>query len=316
MQNAAAECLVIETHFVGDYSAAPVRIPSIGAENLNALIQRLLRTRTAVSPGDLFAFFGDGKPLPARGFMFTFDDGIRGQLTNAVPVLQRYGLSAAFYIPGSVFDPAGRLPLLERQRFLQYAYGDYREFLERFAAAVASIAPEVKESDLTPSAAALARMGAFLAEYPFYSVEERYYRYLRDKILSPDVFAEAIDRLFQARFGSDRALLDAYYFSAADVRDLSAQGMTVGCHGYAHEHLPRLPDQRIDIERGIETLTDIVGERPQTMSYPFGSYDARTLDLMRDLDMVFAFTTANQTATITRDQPFQIPRRDIAMLKS
>jgi hypothetical protein len=42
----------------------------------------------------------------------------------------------------------------------------------------------------------------------------------------------------------------------------------------------------------------------------------RTLDLMRDLGMAFAFTTANQTATITRDQPFQIPRRDIAMLKS
>jgi hypothetical protein len=130
------------------------------------------------------------------------------------------------------------------------------------------------------------------------------------------VFAEAIDQLFKARFGSDRALLDAYYFSPADVRELRAQGMTVGCHGYAHEHLPRLLDQRIDIERGIKTLTDIVGERPQTMSYPFGSYDALTLDLMRGLGMVFAFTTANQTATITWDQPFQIPRRDIAMLKS
>jgi hypothetical protein len=28
---------------------------------------------------------------------------------------------------------------------------------------------------------------------------------------------------------------------------------------------------------------------------------------MRCLGMVFAFTTANQTATITRDQPFQNP---------
>ena len=38
------------------------------------------------------------RPAPARGVALTFDDGYRGHLDHVVPVLERYGFSATFFL--------------------------------------------------------------------------------------------------------------------------------------------------------------------------------------------------------------------------
>ncbi len=43
-----------------------------------------------------------GLPLPSRPFVITFDDGRSGPWTYAVPILQRYGMTATFFITTSL----------------------------------------------------------------------------------------------------------------------------------------------------------------------------------------------------------------------
>jgi len=47
---------------------------------------------------DLAAHFREGKPLPEKAVILTFDDGWEEQFETAVPILRNYGLRATFFV--------------------------------------------------------------------------------------------------------------------------------------------------------------------------------------------------------------------------
>lgn len=312
-KSAGPECLVVEVHFVANYAETPPA-PGIRVAQLVNLVESLLQHYKPVTATDLASYFESGAHLPERCFYLTFDDGIKDHLTNVVPVLLRFGLEAAFFVPGSVVDGSGRLPTLERQRFLQYGFSSYRGFLENFVETAASIADDTPNFNIAPTEVNMARMGSYLSEYLFYSRDERYYRYLRDKVLRPDHFISTVDAMFEKRYEYDRAIIDKFYLSPSDLGELHSAGMTIGGHGFCHEHLPRLDDQAADIRKGLDLIASITGERPTIFSYPYGSYNATTLDIMAALGMKLAFTTQNCIARLDRGRRYEVTRVDVGSL--
>lgn len=311
LESTKPDCLVLEIHFVGKYDTTEVPIPAIQPKKLEALIDALMVDREPVKLREVADYLDGRHDMPSRSFYLTFDDGIRDHATHVLDILKRRNLEGAFFVPGSIFSPDGRLPLLERQRFLQYAFGGYSDFLSRFVT-IAAQAARVDESSLAPTPENVDRMGDYLANFSFYSVLERYYRYLRDKVLSRDEFADTIDALFAERFSNERALMDTFYLSPVDLRKIADAGMIVGAHGYAHEHLPRLDDQEADILAGMRTLSGIIGKDPWAMAYPYGSYDATTISLMKPMGFQLAFTGGNRIARLTPDERWILPRVDVA----
>jgi len=59
--------------------------------------------------------------------------------------------------------------------------------------------------------------------------------------------------------------------------------MELGIHGWYHEHLPRLTDERISLElaRSAAELVRLTGRRPTLFRAPFGICDARIVRLAR-----------------------------------
>jgi len=62
--------------------------------------QRILNEEFKVVPAvDVLAYFKHGTPLPPRAVLLTFDDGYRDNLTNAYPILKRFGHPALLFVP-------------------------------------------------------------------------------------------------------------------------------------------------------------------------------------------------------------------------
>lgn len=56
---------------------------------------------TAVLPDELEAYVREGKPLPQRPILITFDDGYLSNYTLAFPILQKYRMKATIFVIGA-----------------------------------------------------------------------------------------------------------------------------------------------------------------------------------------------------------------------
>ena len=79
-------------------------------------MQTLARRFCPVSVRDVAEFAGSGRKLPPRAVAVTFDDGFADNYEVALPILDRYGIPATFYIMVDGVEN-GRLPWYCRLRY-------------------------------------------------------------------------------------------------------------------------------------------------------------------------------------------------------
>ena len=81
---------------------------------------------TAVLMQDLVDYINEGKPLPKKTVMLTFDDGQYNNLVYAVPLLEKYGMKAIFSVVGTFTETASTT----RDHSAAYSYLTWDEISE------------------------------------------------------------------------------------------------------------------------------------------------------------------------------------------
>jgi peptidoglycan/xylan/chitin deacetylase (PgdA/CDA1 family) len=86
--------------------------------------------------------------------------------------------------------------------------------------------------------------------------------------------------------------------SRADVRELTRQGMTVGCHGLRHRNWRRLDEGGIREEfvTARQVISDAAGAPVREAACPFGEYDRRVLHELRRQGFSRAYTIDGRPA--------------------
>ncbi|MGE5503020.1 MAG: polysaccharide deacetylase family protein [Actinomycetota bacterium] len=266
---------------------------------------------------------GVGRILPAKEWMeralagrlgdddlcITFDDALACQYEVAVPVLRRLGLTAFWFVYSSVFE--GNIELLEIYRhFRTTAFGSVEDFYAEFFAAVeAAHATEYDE---------LRRRVDFsthLAEFPFYTYEDRVFRYLRDEMLGPARYHAVMAAMMRARDFDPASAAGQLWMTDDHLLGLDGAGHVIGLHSYSHPtQLRALPpeDQRDEYRRNARHLERVLGRAPRCMSHPCNSYGAETLGILRDMGIALGFR-ANMAPVSGRSE-LEHPREDHANL--
>ena len=97
------------------------------------------------------------------------------------------------------------------------------------------------------------------------------------------------------------------------LKTLRAEGWEMAAHTRTHPRLGDIGDEEAeeDIRRGSEDLRSNLGESARTFCYPFGSYNPRTPDIVRDSGFLAACTTKSGLGRPSMD-PLLLPRVKVA----
>jgi len=223
--------------------------------------------------------------LPARAAAITFDDGYADNFTHALPILQKHGMHATFFIATAYLD-GGRM------------FND-----------------TVSESLRTTRLVHLDLRDMQLGQYALGSVADKrqaIHQILpKIKYLLPDA-REAAAAQLASRAEVDH-LPNDLMMTTAQLKNLHAAGMEIGGHTHRHPILAKLDRDaaRVEIAAGKTVLEDKLGTRVRLFAYPNGKpvsdYLPEQAEIVRELGFEGAVSTSHGVST-GRSDIYQLAR--------
>lgn len=210
--------------------------------------------------------------LPPASACITFDDGYADNYTVALPVLERYGASATFFIATRFLD-GGRMwndTIVEALRHTSRSVLS-REVLEL---------PQVPDLELTSMTARWKAAERIIHAVKHVPQPER------------DRLTDRLQDWAQCRLPQDLMM------SSEQVRSMSNRGMVIGAHTLTHPIMIRLSDEqaRREVAESRAELNDLLGHPVELFAYPNGrpglDYGPRDVQLVRELGFKAAVSTA------------------------
>jgi peptidoglycan/xylan/chitin deacetylase (PgdA/CDA1 family) len=249
---------------------------------------RFLAERNRVVPIEtIVEAVAGGRPPDPSWVAVTFDDGYEDNHRNAMPILKKHGVTAAFYVTTGCVGDERPLWTAWLRRAVMRAPGPALRvsFLEGGAVDVSS--EEARERAVRELTAFVKRCDAPRARAAF------------DEVLAA---ARSEGR-------PDRRVMMNWH----EIRDLRRAGMAVGAHSVAHWNLPSLSDADLEAEvRGSREALALETGRPVAhFSYPNGRttrhFDARVARAVAGAGYASAVTSVSG-AVSHRLSAFAIPR--------
>jgi peptidoglycan/xylan/chitin deacetylase (PgdA/CDA1 family)/glycosyltransferase involved in cell wall biosynthesis len=288
-QREVARAAILMYHRVADVGAPPGL--TVSPSTFRAHLQHLRDGGFEVAPlSDLVRGARLGK-LPPTTVALTFDDGYLDVLTNAAGSLAEFGYPATFFIVGRT--------LTGRFEFWWDALA--RVFLsDRALPSHLRVALNGATTDLAISTVAERRMAHDRLAEACYTLPLPARDALVQRILH---WAEASD----PQGDEPRAM------TADEVLQIAAYpGAELGAHGDHHVWLPTQPPdiQLREVVASRTRLEELLGCRVKSFAYPYGGYDAATVEVVRRAGFDYAVTTDDGLVSAPVDS-LRLPRLEI-----
>jgi peptidoglycan/xylan/chitin deacetylase (PgdA/CDA1 family) len=232
----------------------------ITPSDFEAALKFITRYYTPVCLEDVLAA-SEGRSLPPRAVLVTFDDGYASVMEWAAPLCDKFGVPAILFLNAAFLDNKGLAP----DNLVCYAANVLG--MEAINAAVRAGAgadvPRLKSLD-----------EVFSRFFPSISLAER------------QVFLDALAHLGGIK---ERQLAGeaGLYLTRQQVCELAASDVEIGNHTYTHVHCRSLKAEDFgeEIVRNKAELETLSGKKVRSFSLPYGSSAELTSDLVRNLQL-------------------------------
>lgn len=253
------------------------------AQRFETLLSWLKRSFNVLPLDQAITALREGK-LASSTVAITFDDGYADNYTVALPILQKHGLNATFFVATGFLD-GGRMFNDTVIEAIRCFHGDHLD--------LRSLGHGVFDTR-TPSAKRNA-IDVLLPALKYLPSEERVAK------------AETVARLVGVQLPTDLMM------TSVQLRELRSAGMIVGGHTVRHPILAELDDTDAykEIADGKVRLEAILGESISLFAYPNGrpekDYLLKHAVMVQDAGYAGAVTTSPGAARHGADY-FQLPR--------
>ncbi len=289
---------LINYHYIEDPRADFSGIHPVPPARFEKEVGYMAEYGTIVSVPEVCAAAEAGSPDIL--FAITFDDGLKDQYENAVPILKKYEATATFFPITKTFD--GKLPQTHKIHLL----------LSRFSAneLIDRLNDWFSKRDDTRS---------FLIPKDRRVTDKRK---LRDDVLTAN-FKETLNLvgakleeellafLFDALKLDEKALARQLFMTPDQIRELDALGYTIGSHTHNHYALDLQPREVVETEvtTANKRLSPLVQKPLTIFSYPHGGTNKMVQEVIARNGFQYAFTI-ERSAVRPTDHPLLLPRHD------
>lgn len=244
--------------------------------------------------------------LDDKDVCLTFDDGLRCQYDVAFPILKERGIKAFWFVYSSVYD--GIIERLETYRY--YRTKEFREVSD-FYKIFDEILQQKGYGDRVYEELKRIDLNGYLPEYAAYTLEDRWFRYIRDKILGSEKYFFIMDELLEKSAIDFGLLSDKIWLKDDQLKELQKYGHQIGLHSYSHPTaIAELDEetQRSEYQKNFQHLNDCLGVAPRAVSHPCNSYNEVTLKILQDMGITLGFRA--NTSTKKEYSLLEQPRED------
>jgi len=154
----------------------------------------------------------------------------------------------------------------------------------------------------------------YLSAYPFYSENDKWFRYLRDQYLGHEKYTNIMLELISEKGFDINHIKNDFYMREDEVLKLHENGHVVGLHSYSHPtQMSKLTaDQQLkEYYQNFTHLSKVLKTSEITsMSHPSGDYNFDTLSVLKGMGIQIGFRSNISGKEIK--SPLEIPREDHA----
>jgi len=291
-------------HHFHDHNHLPAQ-GSLCPSDFSAMLDWLESKYNLIGAREYFRKF-ERSQLANEDICLSFDDALLCQYDIAVPILEERGIDAFFFVYSSVFS--GAPDNLEVFRYFRTnSFNNIDDFYNHFFELVRNN----YEGNLEYHQFQYNKLD-YLNAFPFYTANDKWFRYLRDQVLGAKKYEELMLNMIEERGFSPDSISKNLWMSEDHLKDIYKRGHLVGLHSYSHPtKISKLSyeEQKKQYKNNFDHLRSVVGDI-SSMSHPCGDYNDDTLEILDDLGIKIGFRSSLSETKIKGK--FEIPRDDCA----
>ncbi len=230
------------------------------------------------------------KKIKKKDICLTFDDCLKSQFDVAFPVLKKNNISAFFFIYSSIFDKKpNNLEIFRDFRNTKFTNIDkfYECFFnllkERFIKDHLLFKKKFKKN--------------YLEKYKFYSLNDKKFRFCRDKILSQNTYEKIMFILMKQKKYNFKIAKTKLFMSKKNIKNLIKNKNSIGLHSDSHPidiYKLSFNRQYKDYKKNYDFLVKNFKIKTSFMSHPFGRYNKDSIKVLKKLGIKIGFLSHNQ----------------------
>ena len=269
------------------------------------MLNRLQKSYMIVPPQQFLEDFRRGKGNQTE-LCICFDCGLKSQYDIAYPVLDALGMKAFWFLYTSVFENG----VVSVEQYHHFRFSCF-ETIDRFYSAFFQVASVELGERFEKGCRDFQKYG-YLNWAPFYTEEDRLYKFLRDRVMTGEEFDGILHVMMEEAGYNVEDYRQVLWLNRDEVRHLAETGHIIGMHTHTHPNeIGRLSYEEQLWEYGTcqNILQEITGQNITTMSHPCNSYNSNTLRVLEKLGVEAGFRADRDPRFHSK---YEIPRIDHA----
>lgn len=279
---------------------------SLSSDDFEQMIDWLSRKHQILNADEYLAKL-ENNDLKNNEICLSFDDALLCQFEIAAPILDKREIKAFFFVYSSPF--CGDPDSLEIYRYFRTTeFSNIDEFYDQFFF-------QTRIDHLESYDNALKNYDGknYLSAFPFYTDNDKWFRYLRDIVLGKFKYEEIMNQLLiNHQFDKEKASRNLW-MSNKNIQELHNNGHIVGLYSYSHPtalHSLTIEQQEAEYGNNFDHLSSLLSTKPIAMSHPCGNYNEDTLKILSKFGIRIGFRSNNSVTHIKSS--LEIPRNDHA----